>query len=127
MHAKQIHTQPIHVLVPTKYWKPCVRHVQQNETHLPVWIRANISNDHYCNISQDFAKAGADMFTFHLEAVVGEPCPLLAKDVRVAGLIAQIKEAGMHAGIALKPSTPAEAVFKYVEDCGLDMVSTSRV
>lgn len=74
---------------------------------------------------QDYAAAGSDMYTFHLEAVVGEPVPAgSGVDERVAALIKSIKVAGMHAGIAIKPATAAEAVFPYVEECGLDLVSS---
>jgi len=49
----------------------------------------------------DFAKAGANGYTFHIEAT---------KDPRA--LIAKIREAGMAPGITLKPDTPVEAVME---------------
>jgi ribulose-phosphate 3-epimerase len=39
-------------------------------------------------------------------------------------LIKKIKEAGMKVGIALKPKTPASAVFEYVKDVDLILVMT---
>jgi len=62
---------------------------------------------------KDMKEAGADMFTFHIEAT---------KDPK--GLIKKIKEAGMKVGIALKPKTPASAVFDYVKDVDLILVMT---
>lgn len=53
------------------------------------------------------------MFTFHIEAT---------EDPK--GLIAAIKEAGMKVGIALKPKTPASAVFDFVEMVDLILVMT---
>jgi len=35
----------------------------------------------------------------------------------------QVRDAGMHVGIALKPSTPVEHVFPYVEAGDIDLVS----
>mmetsp|Transcript_5648 Transcript_5648/g.7522 ORF Transcript_5648/g.7522 Transcript_5648/m.7522 type:complete len:306 (-) Transcript_5648:3-920(-) len=52
----------------------------------------------------DFAKAGADTFTFHLEAVE-DP----------GKMIDMILEKGMKPGIALKPDTPAEDVFPFCD------------
>ena len=71
---------------------------------------------------QDMAKAGANMYTFHLEC----PCFEQPEDPRrteaVAKLAAAVREAGMHAGVALRPSTPVEAVMPYLEAGDFDMV-----
>ena len=53
----------------------------------------------------ELAQAGADAVGFHLEAV-DDPVPIQRK---VRGL-------GMRAGVALAPSTPAEAAFALLED-----------
>ena len=75
---------------------------------------------------QEYQKAGADQVTFHLESVVSEPVAVgTDKDAAVSEVIAAIKDAGMYVGIALKPGTPAEAVFPYVED--IDMVSVMQI
>ena len=70
---------------------------------------------------QDFAAAGADMFTFHLEAVTEERGP--QPGARVLELIKTIKGQKMYAGMAISPATAIEAVFPYVEQGALDMVS----
>lgn len=59
---------------------------------------------------EDFAKAGADGITFHLEA---------AED-RVDETIEKIKECGCKVGLSIKPGTPVEAVYPYLEK--IDMV-----
>lgn len=72
---------------------------------------------------QDFAKAGANMYTFHLEALA-DPSELSA-DVahpRVVEVAKAVRDAGMQAGIALKPQTPVELVYPYVQAGLLDMV-----
>ena len=52
----------------------------------------------------DFAKAGASLITFHLEAV-----PDTAEEV-----IAAIRATGCQVGISIRPGTPVEAVFPYL-------------
>ncbi|MBQ2723890.1 MAG: ribulose-phosphate 3-epimerase [Clostridia bacterium] len=57
----------------------------------------------------DYIDAGADFVTFHLEA---------CKDS--ASLIKHIKDRGVKCGISIKPNTPVESVFPYLDD--VDMV-----
>ena len=52
----------------------------------------------------DFAKAGADLIPFHLEAV-----PDTVEEV-----IAAIRATGCQVGISIRPGTPVEAVFPYL-------------
>lgn len=52
----------------------------------------------------DFAKAGADLITFHLEAV-----PDTVEEV-----IAAIRATRCQVGISIRPGTPVEAVFPYL-------------
>lgn len=51
------------------------------------------------NYVEDIAKAGGDIFQFHIEAT---------KDPET--LIKKIHDAGMKAGVAIKPKTPLEAI-----------------
>ena len=53
-----------------------------------------------------FAKSGADMLSFHLNATE-DP----------AGTLALIHRYGMKAGIAINPDIPAESLFPYLADC----------
>ena len=62
----------------------------------------------------EFARAGADALTVHAEA-----CPHLART------LAQIRELGVRAGVALNPATPPE-VLEYVLD-DLDLVLVMSV
>ena len=61
-----------------------------------------------------FVEAGADYVTFHHEA---------CKDPRAA--IAEIKGAGAKAGVSVKPATPVEEIFPYLDE--LDMVLVMSV
>jgi len=59
----------------------------------------------------DFVAAGADMVTVHVEA-----CPHLART------LAQIRELGARAGVALNPSTPPDALQYVLDDVDLVLV-----
>ncbi|KAG0721659.1 Ribulose-phosphate 3-epimerase [Chionoecetes opilio] len=59
------------------------------------------------------AEAGADQYTFHIEAT-DEPKALARK----------IREAGMKAGVGVKPDTPIEAVLPVVEEVDMVLVMT---
>ncbi len=59
----------------------------------------------------DYLKAGCDAITFHIEAVP-EPTTLLRR----------IRAAGVAAGLALNPNTPAERVLPHLGDCDLVLV-----
>ena len=61
-----------------------------------------------------FVEAGADYVTFHHEACANPQAT-----------IAEIKAAGAKAGVSIKPTTPAEAVFDYLGE--LDMVLVMSV
>ena len=60
---------------------------------------------------EPFAKAGADMITFHIEAT-DDP----------KGVIDLIRSAGCQVGISLKPSTPVSDVEPYFEEIDLILV-----
>ena len=60
----------------------------------------------------DFAKAGAGLITFHLEAVPDA----------VPATIAAIRKTGCQVGISIKPGTPVEAVYPYLDQVDLVLV-----
>ena len=59
--------------------------------------------------AEDFAKAGADIITFHIES-----------DSPVKETIDKIRSLGVKAALSVKPKTPVEEVFPYLDS--LDMV-----
>eukprot|EP00775_Hariotina_reticulata_P013693 gene13693-13815_t len=72
---------------------------------------------------QDFAGAGANMFTFHLEAVADpEQLEQQTANTAVVEMCEAVRAAGMKVGIALKPQTPAELLFPYLQQGLLDLV-----
>jgi len=73
----------------------------------------------------DFAKAGADMFTFHIEATSGR------KDENsvdlTESLLKRARELGMHTGLAVKPKTSVKEALEYVERGLVDMLLVMTV
>ncbi len=63
----------------------------------------------------EFARAGADLITFHIEA------DTLENNLRC---IQAIHAAGCKAGISLKPGTPAQAAEPYLKECDMVLVMT---
>ena len=64
-------------------------------------------------IERYITECGADLVTFHLEATdVPDEC------------LATIKKHGKKAAVSVKPKTPAEAVFPYLDRCDMVLVMT---
>ena len=62
---------------------------------------------------REFADAGADMITFHIEA-----------EDKVEETIAAIAALGIRPGLSVKPATPIEKVFPYLDKLFLVLVMT---
>ncbi len=61
----------------------------------------------------DFADAGADIITFHVEA-----------DSDIQATIDKIKSHNIKAGLVIKPNTPADVVFPYLDQLFMVLVMT---
>lgn len=66
--------------------------------------------------AQDFIKAGADILTFHYEA--------MRNDEETFKLIRLIKAHGVKAGLSIKPKTPAEKILPFLDELDLLLVMT---
>lgn len=64
---------------------------------------------------EDFYKAGADYITVHIESDTPENIMLTLE---------KIKELGIKAGISVKPNTPVEEVWPYLEKCDMVLIMT---
>lgn len=62
---------------------------------------------------EDFKKSGADIITFHIES---------SSDA--GATVEKILECGCKAGISIKPATPAEVVFPYLDKLSMVLVMT---
>ena len=78
-------------------------------TSLPLDVHLMI--DQPARYLQDFAQAGADYITVHLEA-----------DHHLHRTLSRIAELGKKPGLALNPQSPPEAVFSVLELCELVLV-----
>ena len=65
----------------------------------------------------DFAKAGASSYTFHIEALADAASEALP-------LIARIKASGMRAAVAIKPHTPVAAILPCLPHVDMVLVMT---
>jgi len=63
----------------------------------------------------EFIKCGADIITFHYEALDGK---------RITNAINKIKSAGKRVGISIKPKTEAEVLYPYINDIDMVLVMT---
>ena len=63
--------------------------------------------------ADDFCDAGADIITFHVEC-----------DSDIDKTIDKITSRGVKAGLVIKPNTPAEAVFPYLDKISMVLVMT---
>ena len=82
-------------------------------TKLPLDVHLMIENpDKYI---EPFAKAGADVITFHYEAKM---------DISHEKLIEKIKSYSIKAGMSIKPKTNAEVILPYIDKLDLVLVMT---
>ena len=61
----------------------------------------------------DFAAAGSDIITFHVEC-----------DSDIQATLDKIKEHGIKAGLVVKPGTPVETVFPYLDQLYMVLIMT---
>lgn len=91
---------------------PVVKSLKQI-TKLPLDVHLMIENpDKYI---EPFVKAGADILTFHYEAV---------KENEIAELIKKIKSYGIKAGISIKPKTSPDVLLPYLDIVDMVLVMT---
>ena len=85
----------------------------KNIASVPLDVHLMIENPE--KYVEPFAKAGADIITFHYEAV---------EENEINSLISFIKSFGVKAGMSIKPKTPAAKCFKYLENLDMVLVMT---
>jgi ribulose-phosphate 3-epimerase len=108
--AEWIHVDVMdgHFVPNLTFGAPVVRALRKI-TDLPLDVHLMVERpEHYLN---EFAQAGASVFTFHPEATV-----------HVQRHLAAARERGMLAGLALNPSTPVSMVEELLDDVDLVLV-----
>lgn len=83
------------------------------KAHAQVPFDVHLMIEHPERYVDDFRKAGADIITVHQEACV-----------HLQRVLAQIREAGAKAGVALNPATPVEQVKHVLADLDLLLIMT---
>ncbi len=89
---------------------PIVRCIRKCST-LPFDVHLMISDPY--KYVPDFVRAGSDIITFHIEA-----------DSDTEKTIELINSLGVKAGLAVKPKTPVEEVFPYLDKLAMVLVMT---
>ena len=97
--------------VPNLTIGPAIISAVRKYTKLPFDVHLMI--EHPLDYIDAFADAGADIITFHVEA---------SSDIDAT--IEKIKERGLKPGLVIKPGTPAEAVFPYLDKLYMVLVMT---
>ena len=80
-------------------------------TKLPFDVHLMISEPH--KYIKDFAEAGADIITIHVEC-----------DSNIGETLDMINDCGVKAALSIKPNTPASAVFPYLDKLFMVLVMT---
>ena len=85
----------------------------RNVTKLPLDVHLMIENPE--KYIEPFANAGADIITFHYEAVKSE---------NIQAIIDKIKEFGIKAGMSIKPKTATNEILEYLNSLDMLLVMT---
>lgn len=99
------------VFVPNLSFGPPV--IAALRPHTDLFFDVHLMMQHPRRLVPAFVKAGADLINIHLEC---------ADDI--AATLQEIRDAGKQAAITLKPGTPAEAAFPYLELVDMVLVMT---
>ncbi|MBI1336467.1 MAG: ribulose-phosphate 3-epimerase [Phycisphaera sp.] len=87
--------------------------------HLPdTLLDVHLMVDHPAMFVEPFARAGANVFTFHAEVCD----PVRARHTSAPAMIESIHRLGMKAGMAINPFTAPESVEPYLEQLDLVLV-----
>jgi len=87
--------------------------IQSLRKHTDMYLDCHLMVTNPGQWVNDFKVAGANGFTFHIEAVED-----------AADMIRKVKEAGMKVGIAVKPGTPVDTVFPFLDDVDMILIMT---
>lgn len=111
-HADIIHVDVMDAhFVPPLTIGPVVVESLRPVTGLP--MHAHLMIEAPERLLEDFAEAGTDIATFHVEAV-SDP----------GGVVEGVRKVGMKAGIAVNPETQVESVFPYLDELDNVIVMT---
>ena len=99
------------VFVPNLTFGPPV--IARLRPHSDLFFDVHLMMQYPHRLVDAFARAGADLINFHIES-----------DSPVAETLSLIRSHGKKTALTLKPSTPAEAVFPYLDQVDMVLVMT---
>lgn len=97
---------------------PVVKSIRK-VTNLPLDVHLMIDNPE--KYIDDFAKSGADIITFHYEAIKNH---FENYSDKINEIISHIKELNIKAGLSIKPKTSPNEILKYLKDLDMVLVMT---
>ena len=89
--------------------------VQSIRNHTDMFLDVHLMIDKPARYIEQFAKAGADLLSVHLEA---------AHPARIADALRTMGDNGVKKAVALRPITAASAVLPYIEQLDMVLVMT---
>lgn len=90
--------------------------VKSLRKHTDLFLDTHLMIENPEKYIEPFAKAGSDLITFHVEA---------CKDKKqIEEIISHIKSFNIKAGISIKPNTPPEEIFPFIDIVDLILVMT---
>ena len=98
-----------HLVPNISFGPPVIKSIRKHD----ILFDAHLMIEHPKKYAKAFADVGADHITFHVEC---------ADDIRET--IAEIRSLGLTVGMSLRPGTPAQAIFPYLELIDLVLVMT---
>jgi ribulose-phosphate 3-epimerase len=99
--------------VPNLTFGPDILKAFKKASHLLLDVHLMVEDPDY--FSDVFIDAGAQMITFNTEALNND-------DQRIRALIEKIKGRGARVGLTVKPKTPVELLFPYINDVDLFLI-----
>jgi len=100
--------------VPNISFGPVVVAAARRATTLPLDTQVMI--DAPLTYAEPFIKAGANMYTFHVES------PEVSSPANVRECIKRIRGLGAHVGLSVKPKTPVDALWPYLDELDLVLI-----
>lgn len=99
--------------VPNLTFGPDILKAFKKASHLFMDVHLMVEDPDF--FSDVFIDAGADMITFHSEALDND-------FQRIMALIKKIKGRGVKVGLTVKPKTPVESIFPYIREVDLFLI-----
>lgn len=99
--------------VPNLTFGPDILKAFRKASHLFLDVHLMVEDPEF--FSDVFIDAGAQMITFHTEALDND-------EIRILALIKKIKGRGVKVGLTVKPKTPVETLFPFINEVDMFLI-----